>query len=701
MKFKKLIAMALAFAMALTLAVPAFAEAETEVTDDSAAAETTNNSYTTIPGQDNTEDEDGNIIVTTTKWNFTGDYFYMKQGTAGILWFRSEDVLKSMSNNTYDANSNGVSVAKYFHDEAAVKFVNNDPSKGGALTDGVKLWIGENTFELKHYFTADQYDHTTITVAGSVLTIAGAISHVNAAGTVTQIPDEPTTISATLNIQKLIQSGDNQVAPTYESFTFQVLDGTTVLGTVTTSKTTGLGNATVTVTPGKTYTIHEVLEGYQAGKYTATDMTVTIPADAAEGYTATVNFVNAPSGETSTVFQINKYLNDMTTVGAGFVFDIIAGDGTVVGTMTSDEYGIAATEDFFVEPGTYTIREQVPTNQEYEYEPVADVIVTVDEDGNPNYSTDAATGEEINYVLNVQKGKLNVTAPTEVFQKQSQEVHELVYQVYSEGTLVSHIASVSGAALPDGITGSYLKNGMTYLTINKAKLEAAGEDGVDIGIATSDPQKGNKTSWNTPAPAPKGEADQPTYNLKIENGKLVVTSELPNIGVRLYSAKESPKGPSDFKGSYATKGHLTGAKTASFNIPKGDTFKVFVHIEDTSYETNAVIGCKVTSTVIEEIPFVCTLTTTVTDANGVEVDATKQLSAGTYTVTVTNDKTDDVWTKTVEVKPGETTSVSFDKLVVAEMAEPIIKCPYVDNLGGPAHGIFPDYPLYEAMPIED
>lgn len=502
----------------------------------------------------------------------------------------------------------------------------------------------------------------------------------------TPIPGEETEVSATIEIHKLI--GD--VAPTYESFTFQILDAEgNEIDTITTNKQTGIGSKTVTVMPG-TYTIHEVMTDSQALRFTAEDVTVEITAD--ENATYEVKFVNTPNGETSTVFQITKYLNEVGNPGDGYVFDIIAADGTIIKTITSKDGGIAATEDFWVEPGTYTIREKVPTNEEYEYEPVEDIRAVVDETGNVSYE-DADGNEVMNVITNIQKGKLNVTVPEEVYQQYIKQVHENKYEVYSQGTLVSHVASVSGADLPDGITGSYLKNGMTYLTINKAKLTAAGEDGVNIGIATSDPQKGNKTSWNTPAPAPKGEADQPSYNLKIEGGKLVVTSELPNIGVRLYSAKESPKGPSDFKGNYATKGHLTGATEASFDIPKGDTFKFFLHIEDTKYETNKVIGCKLVSNEVLEQVFDCALTTTVTDAAGNVVDASKQLSAGEYTVTITNDKTADTWTKTVTVNPGETTEVDFGKLTVSEMGAPVIECP--QNCGQ-----LKMVPLTPAAPVE-
>lgn len=245
--------------------------------------------------------------------------------------------------------------------------------------------------------------------------------------------------------------------------------------------------------------------------------------------------------------------------------------------------------------------------------------------------------------------------------------------------------------------------------VRYGKLAAAGDDGVTIGIAQSDPQKGNKTSWNTPAPAPKGEDDQPTYNLKIVDGQLVVTSELPNIGVRLYSAKESPKGPSDFKGSYATKGHLTGVKTASFNIPKGDTFKLFLHVEDTSYETNAVIGCEVSmiGQGMQNVGKDVTVEVSRVVENDIALVGTyslldfatlEGLEADTYTVTlIYNDEA--LVTMECVVTAGQTATADFGYVTV--VGEKEIVCPYVDNLGGLDHGIFPDYPLYEAMPIAD
>lgn len=409
-------------------------------------------------------------------------------------------------------------------------------------------------------------------------------------------------------------------------------------------------------------------------------------------------------GKVSATFQVTKEVVGDTKLD-GFTFAIYDSNNALVGTMTSNAAG-AASAKINLAPGNYTI---VETNKDLtKYEDNTQVLTaTVDESGRVTFAADAE-GMELNTFTNVYKlGKLDVTGSvTKIWDK---EFHKLVYQTYSEGTLVSHIAPQSGASLPEGITGSYLKNGMTYLTINKAQLAAAGEDGVTIGIAQSDPQKGNKTSWNTPAPAPKGEDDQPTYNLKIVDGKLVVTSELPNIGVRLYSAKESPKGPSDFKGKFATKGHLTGATSATFDIPKGDTFKLFLHIEDTSYETNAVIGCEVSmigkgmqnvgKDVTVEVSRVVEDTIYMVGTYSLLNFATlEDLEADTYTVTLIYNG-EVLATMECVVTAGQTATADFGYVTV--VGEKEIVCPYVDNLGGPGHGIFPDYPLYEAMPIAD
>lgn len=331
MKFKKLIAMALAFAMALTLAVPAFAEDETVVTDEPIieAAELTKSVPATISVDEGKEQivpaaEVVNALPAAAKPSSDKiplnpndqagtDYDYSKEydGKGWSTW-KNVIFLGNASPNSTDAEVSGWHLVASKGDSAVtemhVEFVDtsgnllytlgergvptpstpgNAPRTNGWIVVAPKGW------------KIDVAKSYIVTPAGGPFNISGCYL----AGTPKPgDPTEPQPINAELKIQKLIEGTSGNVAPTYESFTFQVLDGTTVLGTVTTSKTTGLGNATVTVTPGKTYTIHEVLEGYQTGKYTATDMTVTIPADATEDYTETVSFINTPNGETSRAF---------------------------------------------------------------------------------------------------------------------------------------------------------------------------------------------------------------------------------------------------------------------------------------------------------------------------------------------------------------------------------------------------------------
>lgn len=436
------------------------------------------------------------------------------------------------------------------------------------------------------------------------------------------------------------------------------------------------------------YIIKEVLAGDQANRY-VDGKTLEFTVENGEPIFAADD--NSITNETKTVVEFAKTV-DGAVPTEDFQFDLYQGDTKIKAnafTASEDHDTYTATFSPKLADGKYTIKEVLTDGQVGQYVDGKTLSFTVE-------NGVVVAGDTALAIDNEQKGFIDVTTPT-VIQKYIKQVHENEYRLYEEGTLVSHVASVSGAELPDGITGNYLKNGMTYLTIDKAKLAAAGENGVTIGIAQSDPQKGNKKSWNTPAPAPLGENDQPSYNLKIEGGKLVVTSELPNIGVRLYSAKESPKGPSDFKGSFATKGHLTGVTTATFDIPKGDTFKFFLHVEDTSYYTNEIIGCKLVSSEVLEQAYNCELTTVVTDTDGnVMSDYTNGLLPGTYTVTVTatvNGVVKGTWSEPVEVQPGETTFVDFGTQYVEEMGEPVIDCP--QNCG-----TIKLIPLTPAEPVE-
>lgn len=163
-----------------------------------------------------------------------------------------------------------------------------------------------------------------------------------------------------------------------------------------------------------------------------------------------------------------------------------------------------------------------------------------------------------------------------------------------------------------------------------------------------------------------------------------MTSDLPNIGVCLYNAQGTVNGPSDVE-------HLAGVTTASYDIPAGETFKFFLHIEDTEYYTNDIIGCKMVSSEVLEQDYDCEPTITVTDDQGNVVVYEEALEAGEYTVTVTIGE--DTWTETDMVVAGETTTVDFGKLTVSEMGEPVIECPQYC-------GALKMIPLTPATPVE-
>lgn len=374
-------------------------------------------------------------------------------------------------------------------------------------------------------------------------------------------------------------------------------------------------------------------------------------------------------GTVSAVFQITKFLNEYGNFGAGFTFEVLDAEGQVIGEMTSNEQGIAATSELEVAPGQYTIRETgLDLNA---YEAVEDIVVTVDENGQVTYPVDEY---EVNrdYIVNYQLGALEVSAPT-VMQKYDEVWHELTYGQFTESTLVGHINPSSGATLPSCVTDSgYMNNGFTWFQINAAEL-AAQENGVDMGIALSN--KPNSAPWNTPVPsiAPEKPWDAPipaAYNLQIVGGKLVVTSTLPNFRVTFSGVDAIP----------AHSGAHVGMDcyTATYDIP-ADEFRMAIHFENHGYNTDTVTGC--TSNEIRrecEKIYDGEVTITVTNAAGEVVDATGKLPRGAYTVTVTAGE-EVLDTQTVTVNPGQTTNVSFGTLTMTEKGADVLKCPVCVN----------------------
>ena len=366
-------------------------------------------------------------------------------------------------------------------------------------------------------------------------------------------------------------------------------------------------------------------------------------------------------GTVSAVFQITKFLNEYGAPGAGFTFEVVDAEGKVVGEMTSNEQGIAATSDLEVAPGQYTIRE---TGLDLSaYEAVEDIVVTVDENGQVSYPVDEY-GVDRDYIVNYQLGALEVTAPT-VMQKYDEVWHELTYELSQEETRVSRIAS----DLPDGITGEkYGNNGFTLLWINKTML-AAKPDGVDVRIAYSNPD--NSLCPDIAPANPWEDSITAAYNLKVVDDQLVVTSTLPQFGVATFTqmpdknpnSSITHNGPNDY--------------TAACAIPAED-FLFYIHYH-VGYSTDTVTGCTGLELRREcEKIYDGEVTITVTNAAGEVVDAAGKLPRGAYTVTVTAGE-EVLSTKTVTVNPGQTTDVSFDTLTMTEKGADVLKCPWCVN----------------------
>ena len=371
-------------------------------------------------------------------------------------------------------------------------------------------------------------------------------------------------------------------------------------------------------------------------------------------------------GTVSAVFQITKYLTDMYTFGAGFTFKVVDDEGEVVAIMTSNADGIAASDEVNVAPGQYTIRETgLDLN---EYETVEPIVVTVDENGNVFFPTDD-NGMDVDYIVNYELGALDVTKPV-VKQEYDELWHTPVYEEAEGDTRVSRILS----DLPDYITGdTYSNNGHTYLSINAAAL-ANDPDGATIRIAKSDK---NNTLFPDIAPENPWEDSIPlTYNLKIVDNELVVTSTLPNFGFAVYGPNDTVSGNKDF-GKFGPK-HESDAENPqantfikSWNMPEIDTngnFRFLIHYGCPGYTTSEVIGCNPGAILTHECERVidaADVTVTVTNAAGQEVTNFDKLPHGEYTVTVSvGDEVID--SRTVPVNPGETTTVTYDEPLYME-----------------------------------
>lgn len=448
---------------------------------------------------------------------------------------------------------------------------------------------------------------------------------------------------------------------------------------------------TVTGPVNGTYTF-KFTKNLAAGEYTIVEkLTDAQKTDYVDGKTlsftvdangvATVANEGVFENETRTKFQFNKYLNEVgATTDDTFNFVVKDAEGnTVAADMTIDGSTYKFNCEQHLANGTYTIEEVLRDDQDGKYVTGKTLTVTV-ADGV------ATVANEGNFV-NDNHGELDVTG--NAIKAWYEEYHKLVYKFYNYGTLVAGINPKTGnLALPAGMTGSYLKNGMTYLTINKSVFEGGKE--IELNIAQSNMtgggKKGNTDKWNTPVVGGK------TFTLSLNaKGQLVVNSGLTadesTFGARVYSAGATVKGPQDIKHNNQT----------TYDLPKGDTFKFFIHWENTSYTLGEIIGCELDYQVpkFEEID--SDVIVSVTDAAGTEVATgtlasfTKAaLEAGKYTVTLTFED-EVIGTKDVTVRAGETVTADFGKVTV--QGENVVAfCPYVPTYGK-EHGIFPNNPI--------
>lgn len=369
--------------------------------------------------------------------------------------------------------------------------------------------------------------------------------------------------------------------------------------------------------------------------------------------------VDPDDGKVSAEFQITKYLNEYGAPGAGFVFDIISVEtNEIVGTMTSDADGEAKTE-LSVAPGKYIIREQVDAN---EYMPVSDIVVIVDENGNATFDDTAFDGT----ITNVQWGKLEYTKP-EVTEEYTEIWHELAYDKFtSVETLVSATGCTPGGkdytctenhgVLPDCVVehGAHT-NGFTWLKFDKTQLQTETK-GVNIGISDKNrdiPDVAPENPWEEPV--------APYYNVRIVGNDLVVTSNLKNFVARVYNLQADIE--------FNPKAHSGDNKQITVPLTNiGDQFYLFLHVANKDgYEYKDATTAYHTGGTVErecERPYAGTVIVTVTDEAGKTITDLDKMAPGEYTVTVTaNGQTLD--TRTVTVKPGETTTVTFpDNLTV-------------------------------------
>lgn len=255
--------------------------------------------------------------------------------------------------------------------------------------------------------------------------------------------------------------------------------------------------------------------------------------------------------------------------------------------------------------------------------------------------------------------------------------HELEYEYSRKETRVSSIA----AGLPEGISGeTYGNNGFTLLWLNKTQL-TNNPEGVNIGIAYSDPQ--NRPCSDIAPANPWEEAIPAVYNLKVDGDKLIVTSPLPGFGVATFTSMPD-KNPNKYMvedvtaiGEYEYRAECT--------IPDED-FLFYIHY-DVDYYTGTIKGCypNVVTRPCEREIDADDVVVTVKNSSGDEVIKLDKLPHGEYTVIVSvgDEIVDET---TVTVNPGKTTEVTFDEPLYMEKGADEYHC---SNLNCPALPVEP------------
>lgn len=238
MKFKKLIAMALAFAMALTLAVPAMA-AKPKKNNAPAVAP----NYTVDKIEDSKDPVTGETIVNPDKTAVENGAqidtagwpeIYIKQANDVFIWVPATDTRN---------NTDIIAQAR-----ANDKSLNNEGKKDA------------DTFVVRGNGNATLHGQTVVTVAGGILTVMGPISHAtfteNPAPTFPDPDDGDGKVNATFTITKYL----NEYGTPGVDFVFDIIpvvdgvEGASV-GTIT-SNAEGIASGTFEVPAGQ-YIIRE------------------------------------------------------------------------------------------------------------------------------------------------------------------------------------------------------------------------------------------------------------------------------------------------------------------------------------------------------------------------------------------------------------------------------------------------------------